>query len=239
MARWIGWPRRCAARRWSDFGDVDRCRCFQKLTDGGRISNRDRIGHDIDPAGDAIAIAIDVRAPLAWGDREWHLFTREVEATWAAYGLTFCWAHGPDRCEGLEVRVRVLISPNLPPQDTTAGKPSLGRIRFRDGSPLGEIELSLAAASGLSAHARLGGRPLTAWPAAVRAGVLPRILGRGLAHEIGHFMLRSPEHTAAGLMAAGFAPDDVAWGDRSRFTLSKNSASTIGAACEVRRIASR
>ena len=187
----------------------------------------------------AMAIAIDVRAPLAWGDREWHLFTREVEDTWAAYGLTFCWAHGPDRCEGFEVRVRVLISPNLPPLDTTAGKPSLGRIRFRDGSPLGEIELSLAAASGLSAHARLGGRPLTAWPAAIRAGVLPRILGRGLAHEIGHFILRSPEHTAAGLMVAGFAPDDVAWGDRSRFTLSKSSASTIGAGCEVRRIASR
>ena len=90
----------------------------------------------------AIAIAIDVRAPLAWGDREWHLFTREVEATWAAYGLTFCWAHGPDRCEGFEVRVRVLISPNLPPQDTTDGKPSLGRIPFRDGSPLSNRALA-------------------------------------------------------------------------------------------------
>ena len=44
----------------------------------------------------ALAIAIDVRAPLVWGKAEWHLFTREVERTWAAYGVTFCWVDGPN-----------------------------------------------------------------------------------------------------------------------------------------------
>lgn len=187
----------------------------------------------------AVAIAIDVRAPLAWGRTEWHLFTREVERTWASYGVTFCWVEGPDRCEGLEVRVRVIIADDVPSLDTAATKPSLGRIHFRDGEPLGEIELSLAAARRLSAQARLGDRPMAEWPRAIAAGVLPRVLGRGLAHEIGHLVLRSPGHAATGLMASGFTPQDAVWGGASRFTLSKASALAISGECSARRMAAR
>jgi hypothetical protein len=61
-------------------------------------------------AAGAIAIVIDVRAPLAWGKTEWRLFTREVEEPRASYVVTFCWVYGPGRCEGLEVRVRVLFA---------------------------------------------------------------------------------------------------------------------------------
>jgi hypothetical protein len=187
----------------------------------------------------AIAIAVDVRAPLAWGDVEWRLFTREVERTWAAYGVTFCWASGPQRCEGLEVRVRVLIMKQLPSLETADRKPSLGRIRFRDGDPVAEIELSLDGASRLTASAQLGGRPVAAWPRAIAAGLLPRVLGRGLAHELGHFVLRSGEHSIAGLMSAGFTPDAAAWGDASRFRLSESSAAAITSSCAARRMAAR
>ena len=79
-----------------------------------------------------------------------HLFTREVEATWAAYGLTFCWAHGPDRCEGFEVRVRVLISPNCRRRTRPMASRRWAAFAFVT-AVLGEIELSLAAASRLSA----------------------------------------------------------------------------------------
>jgi hypothetical protein len=210
------------------------------------------------PASCAVAIAIDVRAPLVWGETEWHLFTREVEQTWAAYGVTFCWAYGPalakamagkpaaeasagkpNMCEGLEVRIRVVVAADLPTLDTATGNPSLGRIHFRDGDPLAEIELSLAGASRLTAHARFGDRPVASWPGAIGARLLPRVLGRGLAHEIGHFVLRSREHTASGLMAAGFTPDAAAWGDVSRFRLSKASALSVTHSCDARRMAAR
>jgi hypothetical protein len=187
----------------------------------------------------AIAIAVDVRAPLAWGDTEWHLFTREVERTWAAYGVSFCWMQGPDRCEGIEVRVRVLIANDLPSLDTSATKSSLGRIRFVNGAPLGEIELSISAASQLSSQARLGDRPVGSWPGVVGASLLPRVLGRGLAHEIGHFVLRSREHASTGLMASGFTPEEAVWGGPSRFTLSKNSAHAVRSECTARRMAAR
>jgi hypothetical protein len=196
-----------------------------------------------------VAIAIDVRAPIAWGRTEWHLFTREVERTWASYGVTFCWldkpafdkasAGAPNSCEGLEVRVRVIISDDLPSLDTADAKPSLGRIHFRDGEPVGAIELSLVAARYLSAQARLGDRPMAELPRAIAAGVLPRVLGRGLAHEIGHLLLRSPAHSATGLMASGFTPEDVVWGDASRFTLSKASALAVSSECSGRRMAAR
>ena len=172
-----------------------------------------------------------------------------MEQTWAAYGVTFCWAYGPAfgeppagkpmSCEGLEVRVRVVIAAELPALDTATAKPSLGRIHFRDGDPLAEIELSLAGASRLTAHARLGDRPVASWPGAIGARLLPRVLGRGLAHEIGHFVLRSREHTVSGLMAAGFTPDAAAWGDDSRFRLSKASALAVADSCDARRMAAR
>jgi hypothetical protein len=187
----------------------------------------------------AVAIAIDVKAPLAWGRTEWHLFTREVERTWASYGVTFCWVDGPDRCEGLEVRVRVIIADDLPALDTAADKPSLGRIYFRDGDPIGEIELSLAAARRLSASARLGDRQVGSLPGAIGAGLLPRVLGRGLAHEIGHLVLHSREHAAMGLMASGFTPEEAAWGSASRFMLSKTSALAVRRECTARRMAAR
>jgi hypothetical protein len=57
-----------------------------------------------------VAIAVDVRATAAWGSFEWHLLTSEVEQTWAPYALTFCWIDRPEGCEGLRVRVRLLIA---------------------------------------------------------------------------------------------------------------------------------
>jgi hypothetical protein len=65
------------------------------------------------------------------------------------------------------------------------------------------------------------------------------VLGRGLAHEIGHFVLRSRQHADTGLMAAGFTPDEVVWGDRSRFTLPHASAFAVRSGCEARRMAAR
>jgi enoyl-CoA hydratase/carnithine racemase len=137
------------------------------------------------------------------------------------------------------VRVRVIIADDLPALDTAAAKPSLGRIHFRDGDPMSDIERSLAAARRLSASARLGDRRVGSLPGAIGAGLLPRVLGRGLAHEIGHLVLHSREHAAMGLMASGFTPEEAAWGSASRFMLSKTSALAVRSECTARRMAAR
>ena len=38
------------------------------------------------------------------------------------------------------------------------------------------------------------------WPETMREEIVGRVLGRVLAHEIGHYVLRSPQHAANGLM---------------------------------------
>jgi hypothetical protein len=49
--------------------------------------------------------------------------------------------------------------------------------------------------------------------------LLSRALGRVLAHEIGHFLLRFPAHAAAGLMAAQHTVDDLTDPSRLSFQL--------------------
>ena len=47
------------------------------------------------------------------------------------------------------------------------------------------------------------------WPTILRHVVLGRVLGRALAHEIGHFLLRSRGHSQIGLMRANQSIADL------------------------------
>jgi hypothetical protein len=58
------------------------------------------------------------------------------------------------------------------------------------------------------------------WPAALRDAVIARVLGRVLAHEIGHFILRSRTHSAAGLMRSRQSIEDLVSPDRRQLGLS-------------------
>jgi hypothetical protein len=53
------------------------------------------------------------------------------------------------------------------------------------------------------------GEGLTSLPAALADMFLARALGRALAHEIGHYLLGTREHTRHGLMRAEFLPQDL------------------------------
>jgi hypothetical protein len=79
----------------------------------------------------AVAIELEVKAPLEWGALEWHLLTREVEGLWELYGLSLCWADGTKGCAGWQVRLRVLVAEDVPSGEITVGaKPIVGRIFF-------------------------------------------------------------------------------------------------------------
>ena len=64
------------------------------------------------------------------------------------------------------------------------------------------------------------GRHVSEWPPDFREVVLGRVLGRALAHEIGHFLLRSRNHSAIGLMRANPSISDLIGRDRRGFFLS-------------------
>jgi hypothetical protein len=61
-------------------------------------------------------------------------------------------------------------------------------------------------------HAALvhrGDHAFTSFPTALADTFLARALGRALAHEIGHYLLGTREHTLHGLMRAQFTPQDL------------------------------
>jgi hypothetical protein len=183
----------------------------------------------------AIAVAIDVRATLVWGAVEWHILTSEVERVWAPYGVTFCWQDRGDGCAGVEVRLRVLIADDaLPPTERRAGGPAVGRIQFLATRPGTEIQLSWRAARDLVVRANLGGQPIGSWPSAIETRLVPRVLGRALAHEVGHYVLGSRDHARTGLMAAHFRPDDVTFGSSTRFGLSQETGAAVRNQCVAR-----
>ena len=56
---------------------------------------------------------------------------------------------------------------------------------------------------------------------------LARALGRVLAHEIGHVLLRLPLHDATGLMRAVLSPSELAEPNRSRLGLANRSVGRL------------
>src|SRR5262249_38669928 len=75
-------------------------------------------------------------------------------------------------------------------------------VLFNAGRPLPLARVSIPAAYRLLANAKswFNGRPVTESALKVRNMALGRIIGRALAHEIGHFLLASQQHSRNGLM---------------------------------------
>ena len=96
------------------------------------------------------------------------------------------------------VVVRVTIGNHAP--TTGPDSRAVGSIQFQNGAPLPEItlfeqrawELICAVAGATAEH----------WPTSYRELMVGRVLGRALAHELGHYLLQSRQHSATGLMRA-------------------------------------
>ena len=179
----------------------------------------------------AIAIELQVRAPLRWGAFEWHLVMGEAARIWAPYGVTFCWGDLDDACGGLEVKLRVLLAADPPAPPRTAHSSPLGWIWFRGAEPGGDIVLSVNGVRSLVSRARLGERPLASLPASVIESQLPAAVGRTLAHEIGHFVLRDRTHARRGLMVSRFTPNQVTFAPAAAFRLPAEANQFVRQSC--------
>lgn len=85
----------------------------------------------------------------------------------------------------------------------------LAWIGFVNGEPQPHITVSVLAVRTLQAHGAWRGRPFSALPPRAGQLFLQRALTRALAHEVGHYLLRSSAHTAGGLMRALFTVDEL------------------------------
>ena len=96
---------------------------------------------------------------------------------------------------------------------------SLGWIAFTNGRPAPKISVSITAARHLLEQSSWRDRPLMALPPSIRESFLEQAIGRSVAHEIGHYLLRSSVHTTHGLMRARLVSADLMDGRRDHVLL--------------------
>lgn len=137
---------------------------------------------------------------------------READDIWRSHGIRLV-SRTEDCPRGIRARLRL-------PVDVRRGGPRggmerLGSTRFVDHRPALPIALWLDTAEDLAGQRRT----LTPYRAYENIDVLSALLGRALAHEVGHVLL-GPGHTPMGLMRPRFQARDVAGVADTRFALT-------------------
>lgn len=181
----------------------------------------------------SVAIDMGASVPLGWSEAAHQTFRREATRVWTAEGVRFCWTADGD-CPAWTPLLYVRVVPETPvAPDGGAGK-ALGWMGFserRGPGPL--ILLSERWVVELLGRAERGARALATLPGMVRR-LLPRALGRALAHELGHFLLGRRDHSMSGVMRTAFRPEDLAdEGVGQRMALTSGDRRALRARCAV------
>ena len=147
----------------------------------------------------------------------------EVTRIWAAHGVDVRRANPDDAgWDGARrLTVRFADDPDLADHQKrhVAGN-VLASISFLDDLPRPTIVAYPNTIAAIVSDSTLLGLPASEWPVDLREVVMGRVLGRALAHEIGHFLLRSRNHSTVGLMRAKPSVPDLIGRDRQTFFLS-------------------
>jgi hypothetical protein len=161
-----------------------------------------------------------------------HTAVAEAKLLWSRYGVAIdIAAPGVASVDGEALSVVVET-----PRSSSASRwrRPLGAMTFRpDGTPAPVIALFLADIMYFISSARVLGSLECQWPQTMRERILGRVVGRVLAHEIGHYVLRSPRHGDAGLMQPVQFGDALVGLERHSFALSKAEAASIALASSV------
>jgi hypothetical protein len=173
-----------------------------------------------------IVLEIDVRLPLAIQ----RLAVDEAAQIWAPYGVEVSGQEpssgGLSGNESTVLRVQIAA----PQRDSMPLSSPFGSLRFVAGIPEPTVLLHYDALTRSAADVAFGGVRDWQRPPALRDRVLGRITGRVIAHEIGHFVLRSPRHASHGLMQSSHYITELMSWDRGLFALTQEDVSLLRAA---------
>ena len=175
-----------------------------------------------------VCIVLDVDARLPPAIRR--LAVEEAARVWAPYQVDITLRLEAPACSpepaGAVISVRLA---GLAPRTMASASP-FGSIQFVSGLPEPLVFLHYEAISRAIAGSAAAGVRETEWPAALRERVLGRVVGRVLAHEIGHFVLRSPRHASRGLMRPIQHITDLIAGTGELFGLTAEDLTLLRAA---------
>ena len=158
---------------------------------------------------------------LAHLPRMFSLITGEAASIWRAADVEIQWAERlPDSNAPVDRIITLLFTNNLPGRSAqTPG--ALGAVQLVHGRMRQLIYVSPAAVQVLVAKA--GVSPATGHFDVVYA----RMLGRVIAHELGHLLLNTSAHRDSGVMRAKFVARDAMSGDVNRFALAADDVARL------------
>ena len=142
---------------------------------------------------------------------------------WRPYGVTLQNETGPDA-------LVVVLSGGVLSGSDRWGSAVLGTTLFTASHATPYIRLSLGAAERIAGESADGGPAFSSFPRQRRDGILVQMLGVALAHELGHYLLDTREHSQTGLLQARLAVRDMEHPDMDRLVLTPEQQQT---ACRV------
>jgi hypothetical protein len=161
----------------------------------------------------------------------------EVDAIWQQYAIDIVWEERwtPDK-EKPDLWVQ-FVDVALQSKGMR-GAPAIAWIPFSEGRPMPFVRVSKPNANALlKTRSWFDGRPITSATEDLQRQALGRIIGRALAHEIGHFLLAAPVHTSNGLMRAALDPERMVNPGNADFKLQDGDVRALRAAriasCEM------
>jgi hypothetical protein len=162
-----------------------------------------------------VVLALRFDGPSELPPAQRSVMVQEADALWRPHGVAVVDAACFDRA----IRLTVRIQPGAK-RIAREGARRLGAIDFDEhNEPATTVMLDARGILETISRVRQAGRPIDQWPAAFGNHAAGRALGRVLAHEIGHYLLASRQHSSAGLMRAAFRADELAAPDRRPFGL--------------------
>jgi hypothetical protein len=161
----------------------------------------------------------------------------EVSAIWKQYGIEIVWEERwtPDKPKPdlwVQFVDIALVSKGM------RGAPAVAWIPFSDGVPMPYVRVSKPNATALlKTRSWFDGRPLTSATEDTQDQALGRIIGRAVAHEVGHFLLAAQTHAPNGLMRAALDPERMVNPGTEHFKLNAGDVRALRAAriasCEM------
>jgi hypothetical protein len=148
----------------------------------------------------------------------------EVAGIWGPYDVDIRAAEPNETPAADAVRIMVRLAAG---DEKSVASGVLGSIPFLEDTPRPAIVMHLNVIARLVSSVVFQGLNEREWPASRRDLIVGRMLGRALAHEIGHYLLRSRQHSAAGLMRARQSTSDLIAPEREKFRLSASETSVF------------
>jgi hypothetical protein len=164
-----------------------------------------------------VPIPVAVFAPADITDSMVDRICAEAAVIWEPAGIAFEWHRIGSRDEAGDWPLDVTID------DASVAAGSLGWVTFTADGPNHSVHLSRACAEDMLRRSR----GWTNIAIARHDTLVGRALGRALAHELGHYFLRTKVHTPRGLMRAAWSADESFGVSREGFQLTAEELAAL------------